>query len=122
MTTYDSDGIESGPSAPISYIVPGGLTIPRKTSAADPTEINFSVASGHTYQVQASEDLVTWTTIWETTAVSNQWIHFRDPASAGMKNAVLPRGLGLSAFDARGEQVGGGLEVILAAVFRAITR
>jgi len=40
--------------------------------------ISFPVAPGHTYQLQASVDLTTWSTIWQDTATNNAWAQFED--------------------------------------------
>jgi len=43
--------------------------------------VGFSVAPGTTYSVQASTDLKNWETIWQTTATTNTWVQFQDPAA-----------------------------------------
>ncbi len=40
--------------------------------------ISFPVAPGHTYQLQVSVDLMTWSTIWENTATNNAWAQIED--------------------------------------------
>ena len=40
---------------------------------------------GHTYKVQASVNLTTWSTIWQTTSTSNAWTQFQDVEGANLK-------------------------------------
>jgi hypothetical protein len=41
--------------------------------------IQFPVEPGHWYEVQATSDFQSWTTIWQTDVVdSNQWLQFSD--------------------------------------------
>jgi hypothetical protein len=85
VVAYDAQGTESTPSNLINYIVPGLIRVTPKQGSRNPTQVSFPVASGHTYKVQASEDLKTWVTIWQTTATSNVWAQFEDVESANMK-------------------------------------
>ncbi|HWD19559.1 MAG TPA: hypothetical protein VHB20_09780 [Verrucomicrobiae bacterium] len=85
VTAYDDSFAQSAPSTPISYIVPGGMTMSAKVSAHAPAQMNFSVAPGHTYTVQASTDLKNWVTVLQTNAVQNQWITYQDPLAATVK-------------------------------------
>ncbi len=85
VTAYDSQGVESDLSNLISYIVPGAVKVARKAGARSPSVINFSVAPGHTYKVQASVNLTTWSTIWQTTSTSNAWAQFQDVEGANLK-------------------------------------
>jgi fibronectin type 3 domain-containing protein len=85
VTAYDALGIESAPSNLISYIVPGLVDLAPKASPRHPTVIRFVVAPGHTYQVQASENLTTWNTIGQITATNNTWTQFEDIEGANLK-------------------------------------
>lgn len=81
VTAYNSQHVESVPSSPLSYLVPGILTMtpPSKTA---PATIKFPVTPGHTYTVQASGDLKSWTNLWQLgTATSNAWVSFQDSQS-----------------------------------------
>lgn len=86
-TAYDTNGNESAYSSEVSFIVPGLLTMSRGAAAltqslglpAAPV-MQFPVEPGHWYEVQATTDFHTWTTIWQTgVAVSNVWLQFSDP-------------------------------------------
>ena len=79
VTAYDVYGDESAFSNEISYIVPGILAINPGATSGGPFQIRFPVAPGQQYQLQASEDLQTWTTILQSTAVSNGWLEVQDP-------------------------------------------
>ncbi len=63
--------------------IPGLLTLARATNPGDPMVIKFSVASGHSYTVQASVDMKSWTNLWQMgTATSNAWVNFQDTQSS----------------------------------------
>jgi hypothetical protein len=47
--------------------------------------LNFPVAPGHTYAVQASTDLKNWETIWQTTTTSNTWAQFQDTIATNVQ-------------------------------------
>jgi fibronectin type 3 domain-containing protein len=85
ITAYNAKGVESPTSNLITYIVPGGLNVAPKAGERSPSVINFTVAAGHTYKVQASGDLITWSTIWQTTATNNAWTQFEDIMGAHMR-------------------------------------
>ena len=81
-TAYDANGNESPLSNEASFIVPGALTLTAGVNAGDPPLINFPVEPSHWYKVQASTDLQSWTTIWETgVSTSNAWVQFTDPSA-----------------------------------------
>jgi hypothetical protein len=82
VRAFSNEGVESPPSNEVSYIVPGVMTITPPTTPAGPAVVNFPVAPGHNYSVQASTDLNTWTTIWQTTAVDNVWLQYTDTNAA----------------------------------------
>jgi hypothetical protein len=82
VSAYNVAHVESAPSAPISYIVPGILTMTPATKSGKPMMINFPVAPGYSFTVQASVDLKTWTNLWQTgTTTSNNWVNFQDTHS-----------------------------------------
>lgn len=97
-TAYDTNGNESAYSAEVSFIVPGILTMSPGTTPqtlglnqGNLPMIQFPVAPGHWYEVQATTDLETWTSIWQTSvAVANVWIQFTDP-DAGSFNSRFYR-------------------------------
>ena len=44
---------------------------------------SFPVVPAHWYEIQATSDFQTWTTIWRTDVVnSNQWLQFADTNSS----------------------------------------
>ena len=79
VTAYNSAGVESAFSSETSYITPGLLNLVGGTNS-NAANMEFPVACGHWYEVQASADFKTWTTIGQTAvAVSNVWTQFSDP-------------------------------------------
>lgn len=82
VTAYNAAKVESAPSGELAYLVPG-LLILYWLQPGHTMGLTFPVASGHWYAVQASVDLKTWSTIWQTaTATSNAWVQFQDPQTA----------------------------------------
>ena len=80
VTAVDSEGDESGFSNEATFTIPGILALSAGANPGDPMLITFPVASGHWYEVQASVDLQSWTTIWQTDMESsNNVIQFSDP-------------------------------------------
>lgn len=78
VTAYNSAGIESTPSNDISYITPGLLALLGPTNS-NSMLMEFPVAPSHWYEVQASEDMQTWTNIGQTAvATTNAWTQFTD--------------------------------------------
>jgi hypothetical protein len=84
VTAYDFEGFESPASNLISYIVPGTVRVMPRAGPRSPATLRFPVAPGHTYQVQASVNLTTWSTIWQTTATNNVWTQFQDVEGANL--------------------------------------
>jgi len=79
VTAYNSAGTESALSSDISYITPGALVLLAPTDSSS-MSMKFPVASNHWYEVQASVDMQSWTTIGQTeVATSNVWTQFSDP-------------------------------------------
>ena len=71
VTARDANGLESVPSNEISYEVPiqfhitaPGLKMALGTQRGDPVQFRFLSSPNQTYELQATEDLQTWTTIW----------------------------------------------------------
>jgi hypothetical protein len=83
-TTVDANGNESAFSNQASYIVPGILTMNR--GAGGPGQIQFPVEPNHWYEVQASTNLQSWATVWQTgVSTSNSWVQFTDPNSGAFR-------------------------------------
>lgn len=86
VAAYDSARIEGPASPSVPYIVPGlvRLTPPPKSGGGG--TLSFPVAPGHSYEVQASTNLATWTNLWQTSVYSsNAWVSYQDPQSASFK-------------------------------------
>jgi Fibronectin type III domain len=82
-TAVDSAGDESGFSNEATFTIPGILTLSAGANPGDPMLIKFPVAPGHWYEVQASVDLQSWSTIWQTgVESSNFMVQFSDPAAS----------------------------------------
>jgi hypothetical protein len=85
VTAYNSDGVESAYSSEITYITPGFLSMVGGKNSANSNLVSmkFPVAWGHWYEIQASVNLQTWTTIGQTeVATSNAWTQFSDPQAS----------------------------------------
>jgi hypothetical protein len=83
VAAYDGAGVTSPNSTQITYLVPGLQRLVPPTGPGKTASLTFSGASGHSYNVQASSNLVTWTTIWSSGALnSNGWVTFQDPQSS----------------------------------------
>jgi Fibronectin type III domain len=79
-TAFDSAGDESDFSNESTFIVPGSVALSAGVNPGDPMLIKFPVAPGHWYEVQASVDLQSWSTIWQTDVESsNIMAQFSDP-------------------------------------------
>lgn len=82
VTAYDSTGAESVYSSELAYIVPGVIRCHPPVKTGDVTTLQFPVAPGHWYEVQATTDFQTWSTISTTsTMMSNCWTSVQDPKS-----------------------------------------
>lgn len=81
VTAFDAFGDESDFSEESWFLVPGFLTLTLGKNPGDPAHIRFPVAQNHWYELQASLDLRSWTTIWQVTGVINTWVQFDVPVS-----------------------------------------
>ena len=81
VTAYTADAVESDPSNEVAFVVPGVVRLAAGLLPGDPMRINFPVAPGHTYVLQASEDLQFWHKVWATAGISNGWVEFVDTES-----------------------------------------
>ena len=80
-TSYTAVGIESVYVPDVSYVVPGILTI-TQNPANRIMRVQFPVAPTHSYQLQASSDLKSWSNLWLTpTQTTNGWIEFDEPCT-----------------------------------------
>ncbi len=79
VTAYNSARIESPVSSAVPYIVPGLLRFTPPSKLVSSGTISFPVAAGHSYELQASTNLATWTNLWQTTVwSSNSWEQYTD--------------------------------------------
>jgi hypothetical protein len=82
-TALDPNGTESDFSENIQFIVPGILTATPGLTPGAATLIKFPVAPTHWYEVQATTDLKSWATIWQTDVMAvNAWVEFSDPQTS----------------------------------------
>ena len=81
VTAHDDIGDESDYSAETIYLVPGFLVITPGTNPGDPIRVQFPVAPAHWYELQVSGDLRSWTTVWQTLGVANNWVEFDAPVA-----------------------------------------
>lgn len=70
-TAYDTQGNESPLSGEISYTVlsvgaPTTLTTGSSSNSSNPGALQFLAQTGHWYEVQATTDLINWTSIWQS--------------------------------------------------------
>ncbi len=82
-TAYDASGTQSPFSPEISFLVPGAFYMTGSGGPGAPVTLQFSVAPGHSYEVQATTDFQNWLSVWESDVmVSNVWMQFTDPDAA----------------------------------------
>jgi hypothetical protein len=78
VSAYNSAGTEGSLSTDVSYIAPGAIALLSPANSSS-MSMEFPVAPNHWYEVQASVDMQTWTTIGQTAvATSNAWTQFTD--------------------------------------------
>jgi len=70
VTARNAHGVESLPSQSVSFVVPVPLKINSPLTQGGACRLQFPVAPGHWYELQASTDLQTWETI-ALTGVAN---------------------------------------------------
>jgi chitin-binding protein len=86
VTAYNAAGAESVPSNEAAYVVPVPIRMINPSPATGYKRVRFPAAPGHWYELQASTNLLTWTTIWQTgVANSYSWVEFQDPQSKTLK-------------------------------------
>jgi hypothetical protein len=85
VSAYNAANIVSAPSSAITYIVPGKLSMKTKSAPTSAAALTFATAPGHYYQVQASTDMINWTTVYQTaTATNNATVEYDDPQASSM--------------------------------------
>ena len=81
VTASNNEHQESDFSNEVVFTVPGILQTAPRAPENNAMQIKFPVAPGHTYILQASENLLAWSNIWETVGDTNGWISFSDTDS-----------------------------------------
>lgn len=88
IVTYDTAGDESPPSNEITYALPVGSPVAAGpglgigfggAGAGAVAHLSFPGSAGAIYDLQASQDLQQWETLWTTNCVSDGLIVFDDP-------------------------------------------
>jgi hypothetical protein len=86
VVDYNSQHVESAPSAEISLLVPGIVRIQSNVYPGGIMLISFPVIPTHWYEIQASSDMKNWVTIGTTPVVtSNVWMACADFNGSGLK-------------------------------------
>jgi hypothetical protein len=84
VTAYNASGEESDYSNETTFIVPGFLTLTPGNDLGEPMHIRFPVAVSHFYELQVSEDLKIWRTVWQVIGVSNMWVQYDAPMTSSV--------------------------------------
>jgi hypothetical protein len=93
VTAYNAAGMESVPSNEAAFVVPVPLHLLPGLTAGAGRRLQFPMAPGHWYELQASTNMTTWTTIWQTpTAIIYGWTEFQD-----INSGILKKGANLPA-------------------------
>src|SRR5260221_5463889 len=82
VTAYNADGIESGPSNEVGFIVPGLIRLVQGGGTNAPVRVSFPAAPAHNYGLQATTDFLSWVTIWQTNCLFNCWVELADSDTA----------------------------------------
>jgi hypothetical protein len=80
-TAYDSLGRESIPSNEAIYTAPGILMV--GVGADQRLHVTFPANAGHTYEIEASTNFVSWTTISTVVAQTTGWFDIVDTSWTG---------------------------------------
>ena len=93
VKAYNASGVESAFSNEISF-VPGVATLQLTVTASGQPFLTVKGLAGHTYEVQATRDLRTWSVLGNVTAGSNGIVTYADnPAVVGLKRFYRTRDL-----------------------------
>lgn len=68
-TSYDRTGRESLPSIQINYSIPYTLSLNRNAATHGLSQLRFDIQPLHAYEIQASADLKSWTSIWQSNLI-----------------------------------------------------
>ena len=94
VTAYNAAGLESTPSNEAAFVVPVTLHLLPGSTTVAAKRLQFPMAPGHWYELQASTNLTAWSTIWQTPVASAYaWTEFQDANSTvgAKKGASLPK-------------------------------
>jgi len=84
ITAFAASGLESGFSNETSYTVPTGLpTVQLRLASNGQPVLTVKGLSGHTYEIQATQGLIRWTTIGTATLGASGAVDFADTNAAG---------------------------------------
>lgn len=87
VSAYNGNGLESPPSEGLPYTVPVPIKMLPPEASSSSARVRFPAAPGRWYELQASTDLIHWTTIWQTgVANSYSWVEYQDPRSRYYKS------------------------------------
>ena len=94
VTAYDSIGLGSEPSNEIRYQVPipapnpyAGVQLTMGSQAGAAAQISFQASPNENYELQATEDFRSWSTIWNSAPVpTNQWLEIQDSDTTASGN------------------------------------
>jgi len=82
-TAYDASGNESPFSPEVTFLVPFVLNISPATASGGPALLSFTVAPGRWYEVQATSDLLNWTSLWQSDVMAGSaWLQYTDSDTA----------------------------------------
>jgi fibronectin type 3 domain-containing protein len=83
VTSYDSAGLESPFSPQVTYTIPVNTTnlakITLKMGASKQMTLSGTAPAGYAYDVQATKDFKTWTTLTNVTASTSGTISYTEP-------------------------------------------
>jgi Fibronectin type III domain len=77
ITAYDASGLEGDFSNSITY-TPGVQTVQMRMTPVGEVALTMTGAIGHTYYIEATEDLKTWTTIGTVAMTTGSPLGFTD--------------------------------------------
>jgi len=81
-TTYNSSGIQSPYSSEVSYTVPILPEVQFRVTPARQFILTVTGPVGHTYDIQATQDFITWTVIGSVTVGASGSVDFTDTNAA----------------------------------------
>jgi hypothetical protein len=81
-TTYTSSGLESPFSSEVSYTVPILPGVQLRVTPAKQFILTVNGPVGHTYNIQATQDFITWTVIGTVTVGASGSLNFTDTNAA----------------------------------------